>query len=197
MPERIIIFTMEKVGSSTVKWALEHAGYLVDRVTPNNVFDFEEKLAQLKIITMVRDPVAHFASIKYEYLSKNVRIFPQNIHDQFMNRMLKKFVDVDLYKYFFDKNKGWQIYDERLLLIRTEDLTDKLAEALTNFLGSNDYLIDHRAKSIDRFGPDYQAYMNSFSVEENYSCVTYDQRYMRHFYTDEEIEGFKQRWLKK
>lgn len=90
MPERIVIFTMEKVGSSTVKWALEHAGYLVDRVTPHNMEEFEEDLLTHRVITMIRDPIAHFISLKREYLSKDIRIFSQNIHEKFMTRMLKK-----------------------------------------------------------------------------------------------------------
>lgn len=81
------------------------------------------------------------------------------------------------------------------MLIRTEDLTDKLADALVNFLGPNDYIIDHRAKSLDRFGPGHQVYIDTFPVEKNYSCVTYNRRYMKHFYTDAEIEVFKKRWL--
>ncbi len=194
MPERIIVFTMEKVGSSTVKWALEHAGYLVDRVTPSNWTGFEHNPRMYKTITMMRDPIAQMASMHFEYSHKGAPQSARTPHD-FMVDYLPKITGIDVYKYYFDKRKGWQIYDERMMLIRTESLTEQLDAALTAFIGPGDYLIDHRAKGVDRFGPKYDEYLRSHKIIDPERLLDVD--YVKHFYTDEEIEGFKQRWLKK
>ncbi|HEX8213216.1 MAG TPA: putative capsular polysaccharide synthesis family protein [Longimicrobium sp.] len=119
--------------------------------------------------------------------------------DAWFDANVKATMGIDIFAEPFDQARGWQIYEgeeARLLLIRQESFA-RLPEAMSAFYG-----LRVRAAAIPHANSGEQhAYRGSYReakakirVPAPVLDTVYSARYTRHFYSPDEIRGFKERW---
>ncbi len=126
---------------------------------------------------------------------------PQWKHEEplgWFDRQLKHFYDIDVYQTSFDVSKGYQTYSNggvRCLLLRMEDL-QKLEVVISDFIGI-DCMLGRSNRAEDHWYKNlYRQFLESQSMPENYLDKMYSSKYMRHFYSSEEIATFRRKWKK-
>lgn len=187
----VLVYTMEKVGSSTVMRALKSAGHVAGRAYAGNIKTLDLSFYDA-FVTMVRDPIARNIAQMFETeMEQGVdNITPLVWFDDWLYPVL----GIDVYATKFPKTKGWKIYDGKLLVIKTGKLSDSLAEALTALCGEADYEVDHRAMGSVKFGPKYTEYIKSAAFDPEFLDQMYGSKYVKHFYLAKEVQKFRSRW---
>ncbi len=181
------------------------------------------KNKKTKIISLVRDPVSrdiahYFQQIQFpiyemyrENLEKKIYInseyfgldffindyFTKFNHEFSINWFddeFKKFTELDIYKYKFDKEKGYQIISEGnidLLLIKLEKLNE-MSDVIANFIGVDKFEIINENISTDKwYNSIYKDFKNQIEFDSDYIKKMYDSKLAKHFYSEVEIENFK------
>lgn len=208
-----LVFTMGKVGSSTVMNALRSIGRNPERGYSSNLEYLLPPLDYEKIITMVRDLVARNASVFFERLAAN-----KDISEIYMRDLIFDFVDgfdhLEPLRWFdewvrfvladdvltepFSRKNGWHIINDRFLLIRTESLMDKLPEAFAALFGvdPSEVSIEHRAETFTtrKYGEVYREFLDNLKLPKNLLDDIYGSGFMEHFYYKKEITEFRKRW---
>jgi hypothetical protein len=119
--------------------------------------------------------------------------------DNWFNDELKEMFGLDVYARPFPFQRGWDIYENdraRVLLIRQENLAS-LAEGI----GALYSLDPNIVKVVSTNVAAEKSYANSYDVVKKGLKLTereldeiYSLRYVKHFYTSDEIAAFKERW---
>ena len=173
------------------------------------------------VITLTRDPVARNIStfcemcniffpdwkIKYEqglldlremqtYLVSNFS--PGNAPDKWFDQQLKPVFEVDVYAKKFPHKAGYAIYrcrnNGRMLLLRLEDLYRVAPKAIKKFLGIDGFsLLDANESTNRDFAVLYKE-IKKLAFPMSYLKTMYNTKYVKHFYTKQEIEKFYERW---
>lgn len=205
---QVLVFTMGKVGSTTVMRACESAGIVAGRGYSGNIdlLNFDDYDA---FVTMVRDPMARNISQFFELWSNEiddvqkmydffVADFLHDEPDEWFQKWLEPVLGIDVYKGQFNRKQGWRVYDKDLLLIRTENLNDGLANGLANLLGNNplDYTVEHRALGEEKFGPRYAEFLKLAKFDDELLDRVYETEYASYFYYKKEIKEFREQWSK-
>ena len=193
----IVVHTMGKVGSVAVYKTLKAAGYdalHVHYLTGQPLKDEEmaRRIEKFKgtprVITLIREPVRRNVSSFFNLKAANKLdspYFGHYSHDiplVFLDKEIKGYWGVDVYREPFNKAKGWQIYDN-VLLIRQEDLRDAWNEAMFVFTGKRPpKLQEHNRTNV--FG--YSQFYNSILLDTDYVERMHDSKYYRHFYGKDE-----------
>jgi len=93
---------------------------------------------------------------------------------------------------------GYRIYRRNnvdLLLIRLENLNQCAAAAFKEFLDIDGFtLIDANVASEKVYAPLYKEMKGRIRLPESYLDAMYQSKYTRHFYSEEEIRRFRERW---
>lgn len=136
---------------------------------------------------------------RYEHLSD--LFFDRVNHDspdQFFEREIKGVLNVDVFTHRFPTSKGYCILKGDIadvLVLRLEDLNRVAKDAFNEFLGLKDFkLINANIGSEKNYSRLYKTFKKCVEFPDDYLNRMYDSRYMRHFYTKNEIETFKQKW---
>lgn len=212
-----LVFTMHKVGSSTVIWALRQIGRMGERGSADNLDVITPTSKYEAVITPVRDPIARNISYLFEKEGERFQVegFSNQMIIDFMmkegnfchhapfgwfNFVYKSLFGIDVYKHKFDKERGWTIIDGRYLLIQTEQMTEKLQDAFNDlFAGIWPREKLHRAKTEDTrsYGKLYADFVKWVKFTDDYLDWIYGKVYVRHFYSEDQIEKMRARWAKK
>jgi hypothetical protein len=122
-------------------------------------------------------------------------------HDRplvFFDEELKSMFGIDVFASEFPTSKGYKVYEgERadVLLIRLESLNDCAGDAFREFLGIEDLtLINANVASTKVYAPLYRKFKKTVALPEDYVERMYTSKYMQHFYSEEEIAGFRAKW---
>jgi hypothetical protein len=119
--------------------------------------------------------------------------------DAWFDRHVKANLGIDVFAEPFDQARGWQIYegeDARLLLIRQESFAS-LPEAAGTFLGlgAPPSAIPHaNAAEGHAYRGSYREARETIRLPAALLDTVYSARYARHFYSPDEIRGFRERW---
>ncbi|RMF29402.1 MAG: hypothetical protein D6759_13910, partial [Chloroflexi bacterium] len=166
-----------------------------------------------KVITLVRDPIArnisdffqlidwwlpHFLP-RYEAgeatIEEAIATFLERYyHDEPLNWFdieLKASLGIDVFATPFPKSTGYQVYQGEgvdLLVLKLERLDECAPEAFRAFLGVERFeLIRANVSSDKMYGDAYRAFVKAIRLPDSYIEQMYTSRYVRHFYSDEEI----------
>jgi hypothetical protein len=105
---------------------------------------------------------------------------------------------IDVYASPFPVDRGYEIYrgdDADALLIRLEDLRTSAAPAFRSFLGVDGFeLHDVNIGADKRYSTAYGEFRKQIRLPAHYLDRMYGSRYARHFYSAQELEGFRARW---
>ncbi|WP_199611274.1 putative capsular polysaccharide synthesis family protein [Flocculibacter collagenilyticus] len=106
---------------------------------------------------------------------------------------LKATTGIDIYDYSFDINKGYALIQSgkfSLLLLRSDKLTQNIA-IIESFVGRE---IKLGAKNLARdkwYWEAYQQFIDNYKLSESMSKLLYDNRFMKHFFSKDEISALK------
>jgi len=122
--------------------------------------------------------------------------------DSWFDRELKEVFGYDIFSVPFDRSQGFQIYRTPradILLLKSERISECFQQALSLFLGRNiTQLHNCNLASGASRTPNVHMY-NRMKRELKMPLrdlqQVYSKRYIQHFYTPDEIEGFIQRWV--
>lgn len=244
--DRILIYQMGKVGSTSLGRALGDRGIQIHNFYPSNEpwprlptygLGLARKLAHaifyrairrgvrkrrtLKVITLVRDPIArnismYFQDIHYwlahyhterrpnigrrddiDVVSDCFReMFDHRYPLEWFDRELKRVTGVDVYDYTFDRNTGCSRVETgttSILIIQAERLSENWSQ-VEAFCGSKlEWREDNRA-ARKWYGPSYDAFLARFSMSAEELDEVYSSRYATFFYSEESLAGFRRRW---
>jgi hypothetical protein len=175
-----------------------------------------------KVITLVRDPIArnvsnffHMIGSSYFFQNLEGQIGEDDTNNTFIETFferyerhneplewfdveMKKMFNIDIYEKEFKCSQGYQIYNEQnmdLLLIRVEDLHHCIKQAMQDFLEIENFELFNDNVGTDKtYAPAYKKFKETIKFPHDYIERMYSSKFMRHFYTDAEIEKFKLKW---
>jgi hypothetical protein len=175
---------------------------------------------QVRVITLVRDPVARAVSDIFENparfvgdgeisgvpLEKLVAIAAghalQSIDfaEKWFDRELSAIVGFDFFTRDFDRMKGFELYQEgrfELLAGKLEQLSDNGAGYLGRFLdmGGDFPVSTTRARSATADALLYEQVRKNLKLPAEALDEVYNGRVFKHFYSDEELDRFRRRWI--
>lgn len=240
-PVPILVYQMGKVGSTSVCDALSAAGLkplqvhvlgknaassrqrFVDEGQPlpyrkhlerRIAAYLEQGSARVKIITLVRDPIARAVSGSYQTawrhshdatdatamramvtkrlsrpnaLAYCYRWFEEEIADV---------LDIDVMASPFDPELGYQeISGPRadLLILKLERL-DQLWPVIGSFVGREVTSVHSNVRAQSASGRSYRQVQQAIALPRGTVLAHYDHPWMRHFYSDSEIAAFVEKW---
>lgn len=210
--EDILLYTMEKVGTTTVMNTVKSAGIPINRATFHNIKDFDHRKKQ--IITVFRDPIdwaisyylempdAHPDDILEPENFGTVENFAKNVNPMFAIHWpipyFKKVVDINVYGTRFVKEKGYFILSEnRVLVILTHRLGDTLVPALSVLTErpESEFTLHQHQTGMERFGAKYIYLHNNIRYERMWFIENIDKtRYIRQFFNLEERRAMIDKW---
>lgn len=179
-----------------------------------------QDLEKVKIISLVRDPIArsiadYFEGLgrlysKYEdmdvdfyqdmnnFIEKEARVGKSGYIFEWFNHEIKEFFDIDIYQYDFDKKKGYQVINKdniELLLIKTEKLTD-CQEILGRFVGVKKFkLMNDNVGNQKIYKFAYNEAKQLIKIPDHIINFYYrENECMDHFYTENEKKKFIEKW---
>jgi len=207
-----LVFTMEKVGSSTCMQTFRESGFNPDRGTRHNLDYLGSVEKYAGVITPVRDPIARNVSYFFEIHGNDILpASPTNeqIHDMlfekvnfddpltWFDQVYKPFTGIDVYKHKFNRTRGWSILDKKFLIIQTEKLSEQLPTAFEGLFGLHPGSI-HRARTTESraYGELYTRFVEWVQFPADLVDHLLGSKYSTFFYTKKQLEGMRKRWVK-
>jgi len=173
-----------------------------------------------RIVSSVREPIARNISAFFQNIDKwypnfndhceigsvgveeLIKLFLEKYpHDTpltWFDSEMKSVFGIDVFAYDFPKSEGYKIYRVEhadLLLMRLEDMNERIGEAFKEFLDIDRFaLLDANVSSEKEYRSVYQEFVDSVILPDTYVERMYNSKYARHFYSDEELNRFKRKW---
>lgn len=190
----------------------------VDIVGPLLYKGLIEPGRKVKIITLVRDPIARNCSFYFHNLDALLQTECAHEHvalsrlvGEFRNRFdhqgclrwfdtdFKPVLGVDIYEHPFPHDKGHlRVANERhdILVIRT-DLDDaSKKKCVEEFLGIQGLsLAPRNVGSQKPYAATYRKFLDALELPESYVNEMLDSKYTRHFFSPDEIASLRAKWL--
>ena len=181
---------------------------------------FVKKRKPAKYITLFRDPVARAISRYFENLDEHAgkkdahhhlslaeitEVFlqrPDFFYEQFtwFDRQIKAVLGIDVFQITFPKEKGTiHITKDNVdLLVIKSEADDRVKErCLAEFLQLDHFKLERANTSGDKaFGKIYKEFLQTIALPPKLIDDCYNAQVVRHFYTEEEIEQMRSRWLR-
>ena len=171
----------------------------------------------LRVITLVREPVAnnismffevfdHYAQTTFEASTMSVDEMIALFLDRYMHRRpltwfdaeLKTTLGIDVFRHPFDTELGYAVIRQEnvaLLVLKMELDDHAKAEAVAGFLGLQDLELVRSNVSRHRpHGDAYAEFRRRIRVPARLLEDLYESKYARHFYSESERAAFRQRW---
>lgn len=200
----------------------ERAGFLRNRQLYAELQRMKAAGERVKVITMVRDPIATnvsglfhnhvwwpagvkalcaepsadcLAALQRYFLDR----YPHDVPDTWFDMETRPLYGVDVYAQPFDRERGYAIYRSDfadVLLLKLEKLNECAADALREFMGLNDFkLVESNTAEDKSYADLYKAFRRELALPEAYLDRMYGSRFARHFYTDAELAALRHKWL--
>ncbi len=230
----VLIYQMGSAGSTSIRNSLSrHYPGLVHRThgfgpnTPSPTGQLLYRLCiengvPIRIISVVRDPIAHNISHFFRFypnwVNKNGENWPEDtsilatgdaLVSEFMEyypheKILEWFdsydvdIGVNVYKKEFNKERGSRVLscDNKKLLLMQLEINDNIKEKeIGNILKSNNISIRRRNKGKQKpYSKEYSSFLQIFKPKSEYIDKMYNNKYFNHFYGQSIKEKFIDRW---
>ncbi len=178
-------------------------------------------LAGAQIITMIREPIASAVSAFFYRLAKSdddvfrtcvesndpePLLRKHNFDFDEIERLYLKWLDsevgatlgLDVYHRPFDRAQGSQVYRQEKfdLLVAKLECDDRLLEdTIRGFLSLDAFRLTRRNTALEKpYHELYESFRRRLALAPELVHRIYAHRSVRHFYTDDEIDRFIQRW---
>ncbi|MBC2695554.1 MAG: glycosyltransferase [Desulfobacteraceae bacterium] len=160
-----------------------------------------------KFIAGVRDPIAGGLSGIFEINKatvENIESAIFNVTNYILTHFDIQYKDtmgIDVYKYPFNHKKGYTIIRKsniEVLVFRFEDLSRIFSPAMEEFFGiPNLKLSKINISSAKHYSCEYENAKQNMRFNREQLEKIYSHEMVKHFYTDEEISRFYNKWLQK
>ena len=151
-------------------------------------FDYEKKIGSVKSETLVKELIPLF----WEKFNHD---FPLTWFDTEM----KSVFNVDVFASDFPEASGYKIYTQGkadLLLFKLETLEKCAPRAFNCFLGIKNFeLLKANEAQEKKYYNVYRQFLDNITFPASYIDRMYKSKYVRHFYSEAEIETFRDKWL--
>lgn len=130
----------------------------------------------------------------FEYF---INHFTHDSHIDWLNNELSKTFGFQLLNESFDREQGFAIYQSeraKLLLLKLEHLDKSFEEATSQFLGDGISLIKANEAKDKDIREIYLRFRNEIQLPQEYIDSVYNSEYVLHFYSQPEIDNFKEKW---
>ena len=128
------------------------------------------------------------------------REFNHDAHTDWIRDELNVNFELEIYREPFDQSEGYQILHHgnvHVLIFQIERFNEVYKEALEAFFkrpAPAAPLNTHISSEDARAGDAYRAMLEQIRLPQTDIDRLYDSQYMQHFYTPEQIEGFRRKW---
>jgi hypothetical protein len=155
----------------------------------------------------LRSPIFHYDKVfSAEGIEKELsKLFlnPYEFHDRplvWFDKELKHNFGVDVYSHDFPKEKGYSIYRNEhveALVLKLEKLNDVASLAFKEFLDIDSFeLVAANIGNEKNTSDLYRQFLNSIHLPFEYIENKYNSRFAKHFYSTEELDKFRARWVR-
>jgi hypothetical protein len=172
---------------------------------------------RLKVITLVREPVANNVSMFFQLLKRYMGTDfepadydTDELIDVFISRYMhsrpltwldaeiRTHFGIDVYSYPFPVEQGYTVITEgrtSLLVLRCELDDERKERAIAGFLGLDGFeIVRSNVRSEKPEGQKYQEFKQRIRIPPALLDRMYDSKYARHFYSEAERDHFRKRW---
>ncbi len=177
-----------------------------------------KRAEKAKIITIVREPISRNIAFYFEdfyiplleknlfgdfwVLDESLNYFISDFKDNFNHTVginwfdeeLKRHIGVDVYDYEFDKKQGYTVIEKdklNIMVIQLEKL-NSLEKEIGEFIGNKDFVLENANVSGNKwYKPVYKEFKENIEFSKKYVDDLYNSKFMKHFYSDEDIEKFR------
>ena len=197
-------FLFEQIQKTNRHWKIVT---LIREPIARNISTFFENL------DVTKNPESTKYAVKSDYYGFEITVDPENMEpliELFFDRLvherpLNYFDDeiryvfgIDIFESTFPVDKGYMHYQSNnadMLLIRLGDLNRCAKTAFKEFLDVDDFtLIQTNVANEKVYAPLYKEFKRKVHFPEDYINKMYESRYVRHFYSDEEIRELRKTW---
>ncbi len=184
------------------------------------------EIPKLKVITLVRDPIAREISSFFQNIeladthlidSRNqlkidvaLKLIEKKISHNLLDVIFclnwfegefEPALSVDIYNYPFDKEKGYSILHHDnidILVIKLEKLSSCFTQAMLDFLGIQikQDLIQTNRGSEKKYADEMQFVKDQLTLSPQAYANIYSTKFTKHFYSQDEINHFIAQWSK-
>ncbi|HED53691.1 MAG TPA: hypothetical protein ENJ00_05760 [Phycisphaerales bacterium] len=166
------------------------------------------------VVTMVREPIARNISAFFQNLSIFARDpdapiasliasflagYPHNQPGKWFQNEIERNLGIDVYAEPFDPEQGWRVYERgpvRLLLMRCESPDAVKSQAMRGFFGLSDLELKRVNQSSKKnYRERYTEFVKAARFQPDFVDRMLGTRLTTHFYTPDEIAGFRRKWL--
>lgn len=199
-------------------------GHLLDGLFVRSQLDRNRLPSGTVVISMVRDPMAQLLSAFFQTMpfrmpgfdeaarERPAEAFAEELAHQFVgqgwwndNRIRQFFRTqfqpvwgVDVFSLERDQSNGTfrtMVGARSFVIVRFEDLADRARTVLGDSVGVSDLPLPRRQVSADKtYGPLVALVRRSALVDDAYLDRAYESPEVRFFYSDDEIDLFRERW---
>lgn len=134
-----------------------------------------------------------FEKVKDDFLKNYSHNWPLKWFDN----EIKIFFNLDVFRYEFNYDAGYTILQNnncRLLILRTDKLSDICQEALGKFLKTKVKYQPYNEGSGKWYGDYYKKFKKQVKLPNWYLNKIYNSKLAKHFFTEEEVRKMKARW---
>lgn len=177
------------------------------------------RLSKVRIITMIRDPIARNISLFFHLFpvytgssAENTVYSIETLNQIFLHQLrhtmpldwfdleLKAATGIDVYQYTFPKEQGHLIIEENsvnLLILKCELPDDIKVQVVSDFLGIEGFHLKRENEGLSKvYGEIYKRFLVHSCIPLSYIEALYQSRYMQHFYSQEEIDSMRSKWTR-
>jgi len=240
----VLVYQMGKVGSTSIHRSLIAHGVRsihLHRLRPDKLFRTQERRfsglvnyvrrfftmrycrrlvrrhPQVKVITLVREPIARQASAFFQNFRWHVRdgrqvqdIAVEELVEVFLSKPyfqhpvrwfeeeMEPMLGIDVYEYAFPKEQGHLVIQKgnlEVLILKLELADEDKEGAIAEFLNLPGFCIARTNVSEEKpYAIQYEAFRQALRLSREYVDGMCADRYTQHFYTDDEIAQMRARW---
>lgn len=158
-------------------------------INPQKLFDYY-------IVDSILNPVARRNEKRYGF--EEELGYPMLIQSWFEDE-LETGLNINIFDYPFDKEAGYQIIkvDECEILLYCLESMNSLEKVFGEFVGIENFkFIKANEGKFKWYNDSYQNFKRCVTMPQEYIDISYNSKYMKHFYTEEKILEFREKWEK-
>lgn len=116
----------------------------------------------------------------------------------FFEQQIQPFFGIDVFQYPFNKEKGFSVYhinDKLDIMIYQLEKMNNIAAEIGDFFGIQNFELAMGNDSNERWYKDsYLKVEKNISIKKEYYDNCYSSKFIKHFYSEKDINKFKEKW---